>query len=68
MKATEVLNYLAWADDFALIVRKDNRLVTVSDTCERGMYELFMLAAEFLVDESEEVHRAMLERREETLH
>lgn len=68
MKAIEVLNYLAWADDFALIVRKDDRLVTVSDTCERGMHELIMLAAEFLVDDSEDVRRAMLERREETLH
>lgn len=68
MKAIEVLNYLAWADDFVVIVRKDDRLVTVSDTCERGMHELIMLAAECLVDDFEDVRRAMLERREETLH
>ena len=68
MKAIEVLNYLAWADDFTLIVRKDNCLVTVSDTDERGMHELIMLAAECLIDDFEDVQRAMLERREETLH
>ena len=26
------LNYLAWADDFVVIVRKDDRLVTVGNT------------------------------------
>jgi len=68
MKTIEVLNYLAWADDFVMIVRKDDRLVTVSDTDERGMHELIMLAAECLIDDFEDVQRAMLERREETLH
>jgi hypothetical protein len=68
MKAIEVLNYLAWADDFVMIVRKDDRLVTVSDTCERGMHELIMLAAECLIDDFEDVQRAMLERVGETVH
>ena len=65
MKAIEVLNYLAWADDFVVVVRKDDRLVTVSDTSESGMHELIMLAAECLADDLEDV---MLERLGETVH
>ena len=71
MKANEVMGYLNWADDFALICRKDDRLVTLSDRGEYGMYEMIMLAAECLVqecDDFDEVLRAMHEAIGATVH
>lgn len=71
MKANEVMGYLNWADDFALICRKDDHLVTLSDRGEYGMYEMIMLAAECIVQEREdcdEILRAMHEAIGATVH
>lgn len=72
MKAIEVMDYLRWADDFALVCRKDDRLVTLSDVGEQGMYQMLILAANCLAQESEEdfeeMLRAMHEAGEATFH
>jgi hypothetical protein len=72
MKATEVMNYLRWADDFALVCRKDDRLVTLSDIGEQGMYHMLILAADCLMQDSEEdfdeLLEAMHEAGEATFH
>ena len=72
MKATEVMDYLRWADDFALVCRKNDRLVTLSDVGEEGMYHMLILAADCLAQESEgnfeEMLRAMHEAGEATFH
>jgi hypothetical protein len=72
MKATEVMNYLRWADDFALVCRKDDRLVTLSDIGEQGMYHMLILAADCLMQDSEEdfdeLLEAMHEASEATFH
>ena len=72
MKATEVMDYLRWADDFALVCRKDDRLVTLGDVGEQGMYHMLILAADCLAQESEdnfeEMLRAMHEAGEATFH
>ena len=65
MKATEVMDYLRWADDFALVCRKDNRLVTLSDVGERGMYHMLILAADCLAQESDEDFDELLEAMHE---
>ncbi len=72
MKATEVMDYLRWADDFALVCRKDDRLVTLSDVGEQGMYHMLILAADCLMQDSEEdfdeLLEAMHEADEATIH
>jgi hypothetical protein len=72
MKATEVMDYLRWADDFALVCRKDDRLVTLSDIGEQGMYHMLILAADCLMQDSEEdfdeLLEAMHEADEATIH
>ena len=72
MKATEVMEYLRWADDFALVCRKDDRLVTLSDVGEQGMYHMLILAADCLMQDSEEdfdeLLEAMHEAGEATFH
>ena len=72
MKATEVMEYLRWADDFALVCRKDDRLVTLSDVGEQGMYHMLILAADCLMQESDEdfddLLEAMHEAGEATFH
>jgi len=72
MKATEVMDYLRWADDFALVCRKDDRLVTLSDIGEQGMYHMLILAADCLMQDSEEdfdeLLEAMHEAGEATFH
>lgn len=72
MKATEVMDYLRWADDFALVCRKDDRLVTLSDVGEQGMYHMLILAADCLMQDSEEdfdeLLEAMHEAGEATFH
>jgi len=72
MKATEVMDYLRWADDFALVCRKDDRLVTLSDVGEQGMYHMLILAADCLSQEIEEdfdeLLEAMHEADEATIH
>jgi hypothetical protein len=72
MKATEVMDYLRWADDFALVCRKDDRLVTLSDIGEQGMYHMLILAADCLSQEIEEdfdeLLEAMHEADEATIH
>lgn len=72
MKTTEVMDYLRWADDFALVCRKDDRLVTLSDIGEQGMYHMLILAADCLSQEIEEdfdeLLEAMHEASEATFH
>jgi uncharacterized protein YcsI (UPF0317 family) len=72
MKATEVMDYLRWADDFALVCRKDDRLVTLSDVGEQGMYHMLILAADCLMQDSDEdfdeLLEAMHEADEATIH
>lgn len=72
MKATEVMDYLRWADDFALVCRKDDRLVTLSDVGEEGMYHMLILAADCLMQDSDEdfdeLLEAMHEADEATIH
>jgi hypothetical protein len=71
MKTSEVVGYINWADDFALICRKDNRLVTLSDRGEHGVYEMIMLVAECLVQECDhfdEILLAMHEAAGATVH
>jgi len=72
MKATEVMDYLRWADDFALVCRKDDRLVTLSDIGEQGMYHMLILAADCLMQDSDEdfdeLLEAMHEADEATIH
>ena len=72
MKATEVMDYLRWADDFALVCRKDDRLVTLSDVGEQGLYHMLILAADCLSQEIEEdfdeLLEAMHEADEATIH
>ena len=72
MKATEVMEYLRWADDFALVCRKDDRLVTLSDIGEQGMYHMLILAADCLMQDSDEdfdeLLEAMHEADEATIH
>lgn len=72
MKATEVMDYLRWADDFALVCRKDDRLVTLSDVGEQCMYHMLILAADCLSQEIEEdfdeLLEAMHEADEATIH
>ena len=72
MKATEVMDYLRWADDFALVCRKADRLVTLSDIGEQGMYHMLILAADCLSQEIEEdfdeLLEAMHEASEATFH
>ena len=72
MKAIEVMDYLRGADDFALVCRKDDRLVTLSDVGEQEMYHMLILAANCLAHESEEdfdeLLEAMHEAGEATFH